>query len=632
MRFRTPNTPGRMKSLRVQIALLIGAIFLTLSHAEIITADRRVDWSHAGVENGIPNLPQWCDATLSIPGTTMIAVGNGTTDCTAAIQFALDHCPDGQAVYLPAGVYKVGVTVGNAGLRITHGVVLRGHVNSKTGLPDTVLTTTAGVHFIVGIGPSSEYTGNMQFPDYSGTGPYDGYGPATNITADAAKGDTVIKVADTTSFPVGKIVRVDQRNSPVSPYAQGDLVSTQGMQSGLATWVSRDAGTRALGQLAKVTARSTASGAGTLTISPGLFYARNYSGGYVPQVVTTMYTNFVSNAGVENVKLSWNYGAHVGCWPLQIVTANNCWAYNVEITPCDSGYVYLESSFHCEVRHCYFHDPGTSGVGEAYGVQGGSGDTLCLVGDNAIVGTSTGVMWIEGSSGNVAAYNYVRADQAGIYGDNLWAEFYGSHAGHGMMNLWEGNIGERYSADDLMGTSSHNTIFRNWLLGHPTGDPANPSELGEVWCLDIEAHQTYYNIVGNVLGRPGLTWTYKRAYPDTADWTVPEIFRFGYAAPNGSAGSSTNSTDSETTALIHGNYDFSTKTQVWSTNISDQTLPPSLCFPSGRPGWWDGGSWPAIGPDVSTVNPSNPAQRRAQALVGATNGQAPIGVRASSTR
>jgi hypothetical protein len=618
-----------MKFTRLRVAPFFGALALVLSlRAEIITPDRRIDWSSAGVENGIPSYPQWCDATVNIPGTSLLAVGDGTTDCTAAIQFALDHCPLGQAVYLPAGTYRISATVGNAGLRITRGVVLRGHVNGTTSLPDTVITTSAAVHYVVGIGASSEYTGNMQFPDFSGTGPYDGYGPVTNITADAAKGDTSVQVADTTNYPVGKIVRIDQRNSPISPYAQGPLVSIQGQQAGLATWVSRDSGTRALGQLARITGRSTSSGAGTLQFTPALLYGRDVSGGYLPQVVTTMYTSFLSGAGLENVKLSWTYGSHVGCWPLQMVTAYNCWANNVEITPCDSGYIYLEASFHCEIRHCYLHDPGTAGVGEAYGVQGGGGDSLCLVVDNAIVGTSSGVMWIEGSSGNVAAYNYVRASSAGLSGNNLWAELYACHAGHGMMNLWEGNIGEKLEADDLMGTSSHNTVFRNWLMGHPTGDPSLPSGLGEVWCLDIEAHQTSYNVVGNVLGRPGINWTYKRAYPETADWTVPEIFRFGYAAPNGSPGYSSNSTNSETTALLHGNYDYATKSQIWDSTISDHTLPASLFLGSTKPTWWDGGSWPAIGPDVTTTNPSNPAARRITTLA-APRSQPPLNVRIS---
>jgi hypothetical protein len=619
-KFRGPHV-GAMKLTGIFLALLgISALHIESARAEIISADRRIDWSTVGVEGGIPTYPQWCDATVDIPGTNLRAVGDGTTDSTAAIQFALDHCPLGQAVYLPAGTFKVTATVGNAGLRIQRGVVLRGHVNPATGLADTILTTSAPVTYIVGIGKSSDVSGVMYFPDFGGTGPLDRYGPVTDITADAPKGANSVTVSDTTNFPVGKIVRIDQRNSPTAPYAIGSLVSILGQQNGLTTWVSREGGTRALGQLAKVTARTTTSGPGKLTFYPPLFYGRDYSGGYAPQVTTTKLIDFVVGGGVENVKLNWTYGNHLGAWPLQIVGAYNCWATNVEITPCDNGYIYLESSFHCEVRHCYMHDPGTAGVGQAYGIRGGAGDSCCLVTDNMIVGTSSGIMWIEGSSGNVAAYNYVRAGTAGVLGGNLWGEYYGSHGGHGMMNLWEGNIGERFSADDLMGTSSHNTLFRNWLLG----DPYPSSNLGEVWCIDIESHQVYYNIIGNILGNTGTKWTYKGAYPSPVSWRVPLIYRFGYAAPNGTPGASSNSTDSEETAFVHGNYDYATRSQIWDPATPDRTLPTSL-FLKSKPSWWDNGHWPAIGPDVDIMLPSNPAARRAVAL-GIANFDSPSGV------
>jgi hypothetical protein len=75
------------------------------SSQEIIPADRRIDWSYAGIPGGIPHRTIICESVNSA------LYGNGTTDATAAIQLALENCPDGQVVYLPAGVYKVSDTI-----------------------------------------------------------------------------------------------------------------------------------------------------------------------------------------------------------------------------------------------------------------------------------------------------------------------------------------------------------------------------------------------------------------------------------------------------------------------------------------------------------------------------------------
>lgn len=58
------------------------------------------------------------------------AKGDGTTDDTAAIQAAIDACPAGGIVYLPAGVYRTSAT-----LKPKPGVVIQGaHANLMSGL------------------------------------------------------------------------------------------------------------------------------------------------------------------------------------------------------------------------------------------------------------------------------------------------------------------------------------------------------------------------------------------------------------------------------------------------------------------------------------------------------------------
>jgi hypothetical protein len=87
--------------------------------------DRTTDWSHAGVvqpdgTRGIPSRMTTC-------ATVDAQYGDGKADATAAIQTAIDSCPDGQVVMLPAGSYLLQGAIG-----IKHPVTLRGAGASAT--------------------------------------------------------------------------------------------------------------------------------------------------------------------------------------------------------------------------------------------------------------------------------------------------------------------------------------------------------------------------------------------------------------------------------------------------------------------------------------------------------------------
>ncbi|HYV67464.1 MAG TPA: glycosyl hydrolase family 28-related protein, partial [Myxococcales bacterium] len=81
---------------------------------DVIPADRRTVWN-PGIPGGIPNRTTVC-ATVDAA-----AWGNGTADATAAIQAAIDGCPEGQVVLLPPGTYKL-----TSNLEVRKGTVLRG--------------------------------------------------------------------------------------------------------------------------------------------------------------------------------------------------------------------------------------------------------------------------------------------------------------------------------------------------------------------------------------------------------------------------------------------------------------------------------------------------------------------------
>src|SRR6185436_12895317 len=72
------------------------------ANAPVIPEDRRIEWK-PGIPGGIPVYPPFA----SVKDPPYGAKGDGKADDTAAIQKAIDACPPGKAVLLPAGTYRL---------------------------------------------------------------------------------------------------------------------------------------------------------------------------------------------------------------------------------------------------------------------------------------------------------------------------------------------------------------------------------------------------------------------------------------------------------------------------------------------------------------------------------------------
>src|SRR6185436_1831094 len=144
-----------------------------------IPPDRRIAWK-PGIPGGIPRRTQVC-ATINAA-----SYGNGTTDATSAIQAAIDACPEGQVVRIPAGSYRLNDT-----LQISKGIVLRGDGPTATKL----LLGNAGVDGVIQIGSDAPN-------DIPGVAVQSGY----------TKGSTELVLRDASSFKVGQIVLIDQKD------------------------------------------------------------------------------------------------------------------------------------------------------------------------------------------------------------------------------------------------------------------------------------------------------------------------------------------------------------------------------------------------------------------------------------
>src|SRR5436309_11198449 len=177
--------------MRRKTLLLFSLILLclsTYSHAqtnpEIIPADRRIDWSQAGIPGGIPNRTTIC-ATFN-PGAT-----------AAQINKAIATCNNG-VVYLNAGTYTLSSGITFVG---TSNVTLRGAGPDQTILKFTGTDPCGGLSANVCImGSSNIWPGNLPSADIR------------NWKAGYAKGTTKITLDSTTGLTVGTIIILDQLN------------------------------------------------------------------------------------------------------------------------------------------------------------------------------------------------------------------------------------------------------------------------------------------------------------------------------------------------------------------------------------------------------------------------------------
>ena len=529
-------------------------LFFVLSiHAEIISPDRRIDWSQPGVPGGIPH------RTIIYKTISAETFGNGSIDATTAIQTALDECPDDQVVNLRAGKYKV---MGN--LKIDSYITLRGEGPGKT-----ILSFEGGGRSGLVMDASVYY----QISTIKNI---------VSVTGALSKGSTAIKVNATTNMNAGDILHIDQLND-------GILVDPNGVE-GICTYCSRDSGTRTLGQIVKITGVDAAKK--IVSIQWPLNFT--YTDSLLPQAVVIPARSYVDRAGVEDLTVTQPSALYTYLVEMQGV--QNSWLRNVEIENVDWRAVWLIYGLHNEIRECWMHHSKNGyGRSHGYGIFVDLLSTANLVEDNVFSTIDGGgIMTGGGATGNVLAYNII-ADPR--FDDTWWAT--GSpclnHNPHPMMNLWEGDIGSKFEGDFIHGSSSHNTVFRSCALGWQ-----NDSATSANAAIALAKKNTYYNIVGCVLGTAGKSNRYEVNAGQTWDNADRSIWLLGVTCE-------VEGPEVLPSLFRHGNFDYITNSVKWDSTVSDHTLPPSLYLQSA-PSFWGKTPWPAIGPDIDGYCKKIPAQ------------------------
>ncbi len=518
-------------------------------------------WESAGVEGGIPVRETVCADVAAAP---YFADRTGARSAVAAIQRAIDACPAGEVVLVPAGTYAI-----DAALSIKKGITLRGEGAATL----FQVTADTAVH-IGGLGP---------WPPPKVNDPH-----RMPITGGAERGSSTVRVADSAMVAVGKMVMVDELDDP-------ELVWTKpGVQS------------RFRASMHLVDSKTP----GSVSFHPPLpiDYRR------APQL--SWFPDMTRDAGVEGIRFLGT-GAKPGLF-IDIFSAWNVWVYGCEFSAMPARTIMVAWSGHVELRRNFMHDQASGGP-NSEGLDLFCDTNWSLVVDNVCIAGGFPQINIgdggpnpnySGGFGNVIAYNYAvdafytdppTAPDAG----KMCADIGTNHSPHTQFNLVEGNVMGKFGVDGYHGSGSHTLLFRNAITGRSRWTTTDHAT-----AVQIDRRNLHYSVVGNVLGIQGQPPTMD--YAATSNWRGSTLYRLGFPDGGNDAFSGTfpptplrqgdggprdlyvdRTTRSPGTTLIEGNWDAFTGGQDFSAG--PKPLPESY-YLRARPAFFGALAWPPVDP------------------------------------
>ncbi len=527
---------------------MLSALAHSSPASEIIPFERRVEWSaNVGVRGGIPiqtNIFKY----FALPANA------------SQIQAALLACPGNEVVQLGPWTNSLQGNIDWQGVKA--GVVLRGTTNTH-GQPITSLAFASGFVYFRSIFDESALKRSV------------------NLAQDGLKGQTELELAQVPAWlKAGHLYLVDQLDDPsfVTDTAGREMSGCYRMRMGC--------GKRGLAQLVKVIEVK----GNTVRIERPLYFS--WSTKFQAQLAEAGYdaASFAprSRCGIEDLRLEQTF-SNSDTHMIRMENCDSCWIRNVDsYNVAGLDHLILQFSYGCEVRDSSFRFSHLYGPGQAYGVALYDVSSACLVENNIFDHLHCAMQVNYGSSGNAFAYNCVLGGTA----DAREAPSIGTHGHHAFMNLFEGNYCEgKAMFDCIHGSSSHNTLFRNRILGDQPGLSWNQC------AIDVDHYNRKCNAVGNVLGSKQHRVYEKKAPADHCSDGDRVIWKLGYV--NAWACDSSKGFDSpEALALLRVlNYDTVTRTNngVVKNGFELSDLPNSLLYP-GKPDFFGILPWPPFDP------------------------------------
>ncbi len=553
-----------MKALIATVILLAVGTAVAAGQG-IIPADRLTNWNPGvtvGVPGGIP-------ARTTIGSTVDAATyGTGLVDASAAIAGAIDSCPAGGVVYIPAGTYRLDNRVYRA---YASNVTIRGAGPGLTILKSNV----AQQALLLGTGDWPRPAGGIA------------------ILSGATRGSTTLTLSDASTITVGKLARVEQNDLPYVISATAPTTN---------------------GRLMSATFRVSGKSGNVVTVTPPLPIDFTASPSLVPYAISPLVST-----GVEDLTIDCNGTSWTG---IEFDQSWGCWVKNVEIKNSTGRQMFFVCFVSGEIRHNYTRDVVGGGPNHE-GIDLYQDDSFNLIEDNItynggfpgiILGDSQG-----GCAGNVIAFNFSYNANTGA-STTAGMDISVSHGPHNIMNLVEGNIAGGMGSDGYFGSTSHITVARNWFTA------THPTATDNLIAVNIGRWNNYFSVVGNILGtsafsasgqyQPVASFSYgtqvifKLGFPNMGNngysmtWgpsTPPDYTAQSAHQPGGDSHGTGGNTLQELdlnvagTMIRHGNYDYLHKATVWDSTITDHSIPSSY-FRTGKPTYFGNLAWPPFDP------------------------------------
>ena len=574
------------------------AVILTLLttpgwSADIIPDNRKARWSTStvGLAGGIPTgWTNWCDVTVSIPGTNIVAIPDTTNDCSVPIMTALKLCPSNSVVYLPAGRYLLKTNIqwgANTSIKATaHNTILRGAGTNLTFL-------------------QADYTNSGHSTITLGSFSFNGF-LRTNFT-DLLVGQTNLYWTNMSGVTPGAMIWLIENDASTNVFDPGP-------SDGSADPVHYQ---QPNGTKSKVTTSNTAlirqgfivqsvSGSNFTVWPPSNFnFHSNWSFGRLSQTYSARY------CGIESLTVSNLPGA------LGVNIANNisisqsayCWISNVLSVNASFAHVRPEYSIGTTMTKSRVSGSPSTGPSSGVGIHFAGHVTNPLIYDNVFHSTFPAIEFYLGTSGAAILYNAAVDSRGGL-------PAFDYHNAHHELNLIEGNVANGVIQDGYFGSARWITLHRNWFH-------ASPADGGFRRAVDLCSYAREWNIVNNVLGNPTNTpAVYDGTFTNGWSGGLSAIYRLGQPNMGNTTFTGTNSDRFATnvaaldlwvrTNLIrHLNYDFVTAGVTNHDSAITNTTSPVSYFEeyntTNPPVWYTNAAWPPIGSELTSKTNGNPA-------------------------
>ena len=473
------------------LVLLAGSCFAQ-QWSGILNSSLATNWSNVGISGGIPS-GSWTQSgsTIAACGTS----GSPVSPTTCGITSAISSCGTNHYVLLGSGDFYL-----TTGISLASNCVLRGNGANNTRL-----------HFPTAVAGCNGWGAAICM---AGSNTYEGGGfTATGWTAGYTQGTTQITLTSVTGIVTNLTpIILDQCETGLSGTTSSDTCTgTATDNSNLficdtnPTCVTQSPNTglyktnRAQEEI-KVATAITGSGPYTVTISPAIRNV-NWASGQGPRAWWGSST--ITNCGVEDMLID---PSTINQQSVMMMTDNSCWVEGVASTTANNYHVRNFISVHNVVRDSYFYQTYNSAT-QSYGIGGGLSSDLLM--ENNIFQQVTDPLAFDSScDGCVAAYNFA-VDDYNTTTAYMWPLLQLHSAGTAFI-LGEGNIGAQVLMDDIHGTHTQDTFFRNYLNGYElngltsgTFPTKNTSPFG------LSAFSRYMNLVGNVSGTASYHTTYQ---------------------------------------------------------------------------------------------------------------------------